>query len=104
MILDYWFEGMKYGIVLWSALLAYAEIAKSIKLIQQNKNYPKKFHVGYVWIKMAIGLCGVYWIFYYMRSILNIGIQAHQVWVRGPLMLTIALFACGALMSLRRPS
>lgn len=101
--MDIAFESMKYGIVIWSIILAYAEISKSIRLIRYSKKNPLlKVNVGYVWIKMAIGFCGIYWTFYYTRSILNVGIPAHQVWVRGPLMLTIALFACGALMSLRR--
>ena len=98
-----WFEGMKYGIVFFGLLLAYAEIAKSIKLLRLNKKFPKLTNVTYVWLKFFMGLCGLYWAIYYIRSILDIGLQAHQVWVRGPLMLTIAIFACGALMSLRRP-
>lgn len=96
------FEGMKYGIVMFGLLLAAAEFLKSIRLLRLKRKFPH-INTSYVWVKVLIGLMGLYWAGYYIRSLLNIGIQAHQVWVRGPLMLTLAAFACAAILSLRRP-
>jgi hypothetical protein len=85
-------EIMKYGIVAVGLLVAYAELRQARMLI----------HTNYGWTKYGLGIMGLYWSAYYLRSILDIGIASHQIFVRGPLLLTLALIASGAIMSLRR--
>jgi len=99
------FEGMKYGIVFFSFIMAYAEIRQAIELSKKKKEellVLRKSNINYIWVKWGLGIMGAYWSLYYTRSILDISISVHQVWVRGPLFITIALVASGALMSLRR--
>lgn len=83
---------MKYCIVAVSLLMAYAEIRQAIRM---------KGVYGH-WVKWALGLMGVYWAFYYTQSILGGLLSSHQIWVRSPLLLTLALVAAGATISLRR--
>jgi hypothetical protein len=102
---DLLFEGMKYGIVLFGLIMAYAEFSQAKELTRIKRleiNVKGKSYINYIWVKWGLGIMGAYWAFYYTKSILNIGTPAHQVWVRGPLFITIILVACGALMSLRR--
>jgi hypothetical protein len=86
-------EAMKYGIILIGLVVAYAEIRQAVALKETN----------YWGIKAALGIMGIYWTLYYFRSVLNIvpG-PAHQIFVRGPLLLTLSLIAAGAIMSLKR--
>jgi hypothetical protein len=98
-------EGMKYGIVLFSFLMAYAEIKQAIylsKIRKQEILLSKKSNINYIWVKWGLGIIGVYWAAYYIRSILGISVPLHQVFVRGAIFVTVALVASGALMSLRR--
>lgn len=84
---------MKYLIVAIALLMAYAEIRQAIRM---------KGVYGH-WVKWGLGLMGLYWAFYYTRSIIGIELgMTHQIWVRSPLLLTLALVAAGATISLRR--
>lgn len=51
------------------------------------------------WMIAGIGL---YWAFYYVQSILGGLVTPHQVWVRSPLLVTLALFIAKGLTNLRR--
>ena len=98
-------EGMKYAIVFFSLIMAYAEIRQAIELSKKRRQeliVLKKSNINYIWIKWGLGIMGFYWAGYYIRSILDISIFVHQVFVRGGILVTIALVASGALMSLRR--
>lgn len=59
-------------------------------------------HERYAWVKLALGVMGLYWGIYYLRSLLGVTLPAHQIWVRAPLVLTGAFVGAGALMSLLR--
>lgn len=84
---------IKYLIVISSLIMAYAEIAQAVRLKGTS----------YAWIKWALGVMGLYWAGYYIRSILELQIgTTHQIWVRAPLLLTISFVASGAIMSLKR--
>lgn len=83
---------MKYCIVAVSLLMAYAEIRQAIRM---KGVYGR-------WVKWALGLMGIYWAFYYTQSIFGGLLASHQIWVRSPLLLTLALVAAGATISLRR--
>ena len=82
---------MKYCIVAVALVLAYVETRRAISMRG----------TGYGWIFWSLSFIGVYWAFYYTQSILGGLIPAHQVWVRSPLLITLALVAAGAIMSLR---
>lgn len=86
-------EILKYLIIAAGLMMAYAEMRQAVKLRKAS----------YVWIKWALGFMGLYWAGYYLLSAAGLIIgSTHQVYVRGPLLLTIALVAAGALKSLRR--
>lgn len=84
---------MKFAIVAVALLMAYAEIRQALRLKGS----------GYAWVKWCLGIMGLYWAVYYLRSIIGfeLGIT-HQIWVRSPLLLTLAFVAAGAILSLRR--
>ena len=86
--------GMKACIVAVSLILTYAEIRQAIRLKGS----------GYAWIKWALGILGIYWAFYYTQSLVIPGgiLNGHQIYVRSPLLLTLAFVAAGAIFSLRR--
>ena len=52
--------------------------------------------------KLGISIAGFYWAFYYVRSILDISIPLHQIWVRSPLLWTLAFVLAMGILSLRR--
>ena len=84
---------MKFLIIIASLVMAYAEIRQAVRLRGS----------GYAWVKWALGVMGLYWAFYYTRSIIGVDIGlTHQIWVRSPLLLTISFVAAGAILSLRR--
>ena len=83
---------LKYCIVACGLLMAYAEVRQAIRLKG----------VSYAWVKWGLGLMGIYWSFYYFMSIIGKPLASHQVWVRSPLLLTLALVSAGAIMSLKR--
>ena len=86
-------EIMKYFIVVVALIMAYAEIRQALKLKGS----------GYAWVKWCLGGAGIYWAVYYIRSILDLNLgPVHQIWVRSPLLLTLAFVAAGAILSLRR--
>ncbi len=52
--------------------------------------------------KWVLAILGFYWCGYYIRSILNIGISSHQIWVRSPLFVTLAAILFMGILSLWR--
>ena len=89
-------EITKYLIVIFALLMAYAEIRQAVRLKG----------TGYAWIKWCLGFAGIFWAGYYIQSILqslfDFGLPAHQIYVRGGILFTVAFVAAGALISLRR--
>ena len=86
-------EIMKYFIVIVSLIMAYAEMKQARRLKGS----------GYAWVKWCLGVAGLYWAVYYTRSIISLNLgPTHQIWVRSPLLLTLAFVAAGAILSLRR--
>lgn len=86
------YEFEKVAIVLVSLLMAYAEFAQYFR---HRKS----------WIKFALGLMAMYWAVYYSysiyRTMFNIYLNAHQIFVRSGILLTIALVAANALITLQ---
>ncbi len=86
------YEFEKVAIVLVSLLMAYAEFAQYFR---HRKS----------WIKFALGLMAMYWAVYYSysiyRAMFNIYLNAHQIFVRSGILLTIALVAANALITLQ---
>jgi membrane protein YdbS with pleckstrin-like domain len=86
------YELEKYTIVVAALIMAYAEFAQYFR---HRKS----------WIKFALGLMAMYWVAYYVFSILR-GVFDwqffdHQVFVRSGILLTIALVGANAFMTLR---
>lgn len=54
--------------------------------------------------KFVLAFLGFYWCFYYAQSILVVGgiFQAHQIWVRSPLFVTLTAILFMGLLSLWR--
>lgn len=52
--------------------------------------------------KWILSFLGFYWCGYYVRSILDVGISSHQVWVRSPLFVTLAAILFMGILSLWR--
>jgi hypothetical protein len=87
-------ELLKYPIVLVGLTMAIVHIKLAIKY----KGMPC------AWTKWGIALMGIYWAFYYMQSIVIKGgiFSGHQVWVRSPILVTLALVTAMGILSLRR--
>ena len=90
--MDILFEVEKGLIVIASLLMAYAEFA-------QAATYRRS------WVKWGLGFMGVYWAVYYTYSIIqavsDLRLPTHQIFVRAGILVTVALVASGALMTLR---
>jgi len=52
--------------------------------------------------KWVIAICGFYWAFYYLQSILGGILAAHQIWVRSPLFITLIAVLLMGILSLWR--
>lgn len=81
------------GVSFWSSFWQFYEFALTVR----RKAY-------WVWINFGFGLMCLYWGLYYLRSAIGIGLGAsHQVFVRTPLLITIAIIGmCATISSLRR--
>jgi hypothetical protein len=86
------YELEKYAILVVALLMAYAEFAQYFK---HRKS----------WIKFALGLMALYWAVYYSysiyRALFNVSLNLHQIFVRSGILLTLALVAANALMTLQ---
>jgi hypothetical protein len=86
------YELEKYAIVVVALVMAYAEFAQYFK---HRKS----------WIKFALGVMALYWAAYYSYSIyrvlFNVYLNAHQIFVRSGILLTLALVGANALMTLQ---
>lgn len=87
------YELEKYAIVLVSLAMAWAEFAQYFK---HRKS----------WVKFMLGAMGLYWAAYYSYSIYRslLSVEAsptHQTFVRSGILLTVALVAANAMMTLR---
>lgn len=62
--------------------------------------FRKEYFARMIW---GLAAAGIYWVFYYVRSLLGItlGLE-HQIWVRVPLLFTLTFIACCAFTLLRR--
>ena len=86
-------KALKLPIILFGLIMAYAEFAQAYL-------YKKSF------IKWGLGFCGLYWSVCYTYSLLvdhSFGKlpECPQVFFRAGILLTIALVAAGALMTLK---
>lgn len=90
--MDILFEVEKGLIVIVSLLMAYAEFAQAVKY--RNS-----------WVKWGLGFMGLYWAVYYTYSIIQevagLRLPTHQIFVRSGLLVTVALVASGALLTLK---
>ena len=86
------YELEKYAIVIVGLVMAYAEFAQYFK---HRKS----------WIKLALGFMGLYWAGYYAysiyRTMFDISLSTHHVFVRSGILLTVALVGGNALMTLK---
>lgn len=90
---DIWMlELLKYLIAISGLGIGIVYLKLAIKYKGLICAYPK-------WI---ISLLGFYWCGYYIRSILNIGVTGHQIWVRSPLFVTLAAVLFMGILSLWR--
>lgn len=89
---DIFFEVEKGAVVIVALLMAYAEFAQAARYRRS-------------WVKWGLGFMGVYWAVYYTYSIIqsvsDLRLPTHQIFVRSGLLVTLALVASGALMTLR---
>lgn len=90
--MDILYEIEKGIIVIVALLMAYAEFRQAMRYRRS-------------WVKWGLGFMGVYWAVYYtysfVRSIMGIRLEAHQIFVRSGILVTIALVASGAFLTLR---
>lgn len=97
-------EGMKYGLLFFSAIMMFAELLQAKKLYRFNLQ-SKKYNlpgVNYVWVKMGLGICGLLWTSYQLKVIFFPAMIIHPIVTQGLFLVTIALVSCGALLSLWR--
>jgi len=83
---------LKYAIVAIALMTAFIYI----KLAIIYKGQPC------AWTKWGIAFIGLYWAFYYTQSIIGSFMLGHQIWVRSPLLITLALFTAMGILSLRK--
>lgn len=90
------FDLMKGGVALFAALMAYNQIGQARLL--------RKRSMPGMWIHLGAGVMGIYWCLYYLRSWSGLfePFNMHQVYIRGPLMITLAIFAAAGAYAIRR--
>ena len=89
------FEWMKIAIVFAGLYAAITQIWQGVKM------YRMKF--ASAWVHFGLGVMGLYWLWYYMRSALDAPVlNTHQIYVRGPLLLTIVLIGAAGAFAVRR--
>lgn len=89
------FEGMKVAIVIASLYAATTQIWQFVKLT--------KIKSVSAWVHLGLGIMSIYWGAYYLRSVLDFPpFNAHQVYIRGPLLITIVLFGAAGAYAVRR--
>lgn len=86
---------MKFGVVLASFYAVITQFYQACLMTRRRKSS--------AWVHYALaGVC-LYWMAYYLRSIIGIELGVgHQVFVRAPLMLTIALIGAAGAYAVRR--
>ena len=86
------YEFEKYVIVCVSLFMAYAEFA-------QYARYRRS------WSKLALGFMGLYWAGYYaysiIRSVLDLRLPSHQIFVRSGILLTVSFVGANAMLTLK---
>ena len=90
-----WLELMKAGVL----------VASLFAMVNQYCQARKKRFYGITgaWVHYALSIMMVYWAFYYLRSLLDYPVfNNHQIFVRAPLMLTIALIGATGAYGSRR--
>lgn len=91
----FWFEAMKWGIIMASIFASYNLTLCLIRNI--------KLHFPGLWVSIGTIIMMLYWMAYYVRSVLDLPIFTnHQVYVRAPLMLTIMLIGAASAYGSRR--
>ena len=88
------FESLKYFMVACGIILGCCSFKLARKL--------RKRKFDFNWLIWSLSFFGFYWAGYYLRSILDISINLHQVWVRTPLLLTLGVVTAGIIALLRR--
>jgi len=86
--MDALYEVEKAVIVLFALIFSYAEFKVFLKLKGS-------------WIKLAKVAVGLYWAGYYLyslyRSLFDLRLPSHQIFVRSGILITLALCAVGAI-------
>lgn len=85
-------ELMKYAIVVAGLSIAISGV------IVFRKHKTEDFR----WVCLVLSGMGLYWASYYLQSILKLGLQSHQIYVRGPLLFTLSMIAALFIILLRR--
>jgi hypothetical protein len=89
------FELMKGGVAIFAFLMASTQIHQGFLL--------RKRKLPGMWIHLLIGISGMYWGWYYTRLLFDFpAFNSHQVYIRGPLMITFALIAAAGAYAVRR--
>lgn len=86
---------MKWGVVIGAT---YATITQLWLAIIKSRRKAAGW-----WTHLCLGIICIYWLLYYLRSAIGFEpFNAHQLFVRAPLMLTIALIGAAGAYSVRR--
>lgn len=90
--MNFLFEFEKLAIVVVALIMAYAELKQGIL-------YRRR------WIKFGLAFMGLYWAVYYSYSLLRTHFEwafpEHRIFVRSGILLTLALVASGAYITLK---
>lgn len=90
-----WFEVMKIALVAAGVYMSVTQGYQSYKLIKYK--YPSG------WTHAGLSIMGLYWSWYYLRSILDIPLgHGHQVYVRSAILLTVMLAGAAGAFAIRR--
>ena len=89
------FEGMKIAIVIAAIYAAVTQLWQSKKMFDRN--------ISSSWVHFGLGIFMLYWGLYYARSSMGFTpFNAHQIYVRAPLLVTIVLIGAAGAYAIRR--
>ena len=89
------FEGMKIAIVIAATYASVTQFWQSIKMFNRS--------ISSAWVHFGLGVFMFYWGLYYARSILGfVPFNAHQIYIRAPLLITIVLVGAAGAYAVRR--
>lgn len=88
---------IKFGIIFFATLTA-----AMFTILALRAKKKRLYYSGLYWAKAAIGY---YWAFYYIQNVAGLGwLTGHEVFVRGGIMMSLAIMAGCAIVSLQRKS